>query len=231
MKKRIAFSDLHGQYNLWTAIKNYYNKDDILIFLGDACDRGPDGIKIMQELLADPRVIYIRGNHEDMFLNFVDKGLDNLNISDEELAKYNGCTPTLEAFRNLEEQEQKSLVSQLKRKLQFSYIYINKEKKNIFLSHAGIDFSEIGTDDFNKLIWNRYATIEKPWDNKYKYWYIIHGHTPTPTLIPNSNIPKILRYENNHKIDIDLASFVTHTIAAIDLDTLQVKYFKDLLGI
>ena len=162
MKKTIAFSDLHGQYNLWTAIKNYYNKDDTLIFLGDACDRGPDGIKIMQELLADPRVIYIKGNHEDMFLNFIDKGLDNLNFSDEELARYNGCIPTLEAFKNLEEQEQKNLISQLKQKLQFSYIYINKEKKNIFLSHAGVDFPEIGTDDYNKLIWNRYVTIEKP---------------------------------------------------------------------
>ena len=48
--KTVAFSDLHGNYNLWTKIKNYYAPDDVLIFLGDACDRGPDGIKIMLEM-------------------------------------------------------------------------------------------------------------------------------------------------------------------------------------
>ena len=48
-----AFSDLHGDYQLWTAIKNYCKDDDILFFLGDVNDRGNDGIKILQEMIDE----------------------------------------------------------------------------------------------------------------------------------------------------------------------------------
>ena len=57
--KTVCFADLHGNYNLWTAIKNYYGPKDTLIFLGDACDRGPDGIKIMKEMFKGVSYIYI----------------------------------------------------------------------------------------------------------------------------------------------------------------------------
>ena len=50
---KYAFTDIHGNYNLWLAIKNYCKEDDEIFFLGDAIDRGPDGIKIMQELFKD----------------------------------------------------------------------------------------------------------------------------------------------------------------------------------
>ena len=73
---KYAFTDIHGNYNLWLAIKNYCKEDDEIFFLGDAIDRGPDGIKIMQELFKDKRVTYIIGNHEDMFLDYV-KNIDD----------------------------------------------------------------------------------------------------------------------------------------------------------
>ena len=66
-----CFSDVHGMYNMYEAIMKYcYQQDEdaTIIFCGDACDRGPDGYKIMKELLANPQVIYLKGNHEDMFV-------------------------------------------------------------------------------------------------------------------------------------------------------------------
>ena len=65
-----AYSDIHGMYNLHRAILDYcYEQDDspMIIFCGDACDRGPDGYRIMRELLDDPYIVYLKGNHEDMF--------------------------------------------------------------------------------------------------------------------------------------------------------------------
>ena len=38
-----AFSDLHGNGILWDKIKSFLGEDDKAYFLGDACDRGPDG--------------------------------------------------------------------------------------------------------------------------------------------------------------------------------------------
>ena len=50
------FTDVHGCYDLYRAAM-------------DACDRGEDGYRIMKELLDNPQVIYLMGNHEDMFVN------------------------------------------------------------------------------------------------------------------------------------------------------------------
>ena len=64
MNKTYAVSDLHGQGQLWEQIKEYIDDTDTLYYLGDAIDRGPDGINIMLDLLKMPNVIYLKGNHE-----------------------------------------------------------------------------------------------------------------------------------------------------------------------
>jgi len=65
-----CFTDIHGQYDLYRAIMDFCKEQDpkaTIIFCGDACDRGLDGYLIMNELLANPQVVYLKGNHEDMF--------------------------------------------------------------------------------------------------------------------------------------------------------------------
>ena len=65
------FTDIHGMYDLYHAIIEYCKKQDpeaTIIFGGDACDRGPDGYKIIQSMLSDPYIIYLKGNHEDLFV-------------------------------------------------------------------------------------------------------------------------------------------------------------------
>lgn len=228
--KVIAFSDVHGNYELWTKIKNYYKKDDVLIFLGDACDRGPDGIKIMQEMFKDNRIIYLLGNHEQMLLDYIEQGVEESLFRDSDLITYNGCYDTLNAYIKLPDNEKNELVNNLKQKTKFSYIYINKDKKNIFLSHAGTDLNNINTTDKQLLLWDRkHLQQDKIWNNKYKYWYIVHGHTPVQAINKELIIPEIIRYNNNHKINIDMGSFNSNIIVALDLDTLQPKYFKNSL--
>ena len=78
-----AFTDIHGNYNLWKQIKNFLRPEDKVYFLGDACDRGKDGFKIMKELLFDSRVIYLKGNHEqlmiDAFMNLEEGDSEDFN--------------------------------------------------------------------------------------------------------------------------------------------------------
>lgn len=65
------FTDVHGCRPLFDAIMNYCHEQDpeaMIIFGGDAMDRGPDGYAIMKELLDNPYVVYLKGNHEDIFV-------------------------------------------------------------------------------------------------------------------------------------------------------------------
>lgn len=66
------FTDIHGDYFLYSAIIDWCLEQDNechIIFGGDGCDRGPSGYRIMRELLDNPRVGYLKGNHEELFVN------------------------------------------------------------------------------------------------------------------------------------------------------------------
>lgn len=72
MHEIYAFADVHGCYELYSAMIDWCFAQDnecTVVFLGDACDRGIAGYKIMRELLDNPQVIYLKGNHEDMFVH------------------------------------------------------------------------------------------------------------------------------------------------------------------
>ena len=65
------FTDIHGFKPLYDAIIEYcFTEDDspTIIFGGDACDRGPEGYSIMKDMLNNPHIIYLKGNHEDIFV-------------------------------------------------------------------------------------------------------------------------------------------------------------------
>ena len=48
MNKHYCFTDVHGNYNLWRQIHDYCDATDTIYFLGDAADRGEDGLQIIQ---------------------------------------------------------------------------------------------------------------------------------------------------------------------------------------
>lgn len=76
-----AIGDIHGHYRELDILYRYLvknqnlNEDDTLVFLGDYIDRGPQSSKVL-DFMADlqknrPNTIFLKGNHEDMFLNFL----------------------------------------------------------------------------------------------------------------------------------------------------------------
>ena len=65
------FTDIHGNIQLFHAVVNWCKQQDpncTIVFGGDAADRGEDGYQIIKELIADPQIIYLFGNHEQLFL-------------------------------------------------------------------------------------------------------------------------------------------------------------------
>lgn len=94
MHDMFFFTDIHGSRPLFDAIMNYCREQDpeaTIIFGGDAMDRGSDGYTIMKELLDNPYVIYLIGNHEDMFCKAAREIKDELKfkqpLNHEEVSK------------------------------------------------------------------------------------------------------------------------------------------------
>ena len=230
MSKVYACSDLHGMYQLWKQIENYLQDDDKLIFLGDAADRGTDGIQIMVELLADPRVTYLKGNHEEMMIDVGFEILEGINYS-VPLWMQNGGKQTFEDFLKFPEQYQLFLLSKLKA-LQEISVYKNTQGQIIHLSHAGGMIRDIMSNNIIHLdfLWDRvhfYENFKPDYDENL---YIVHGHTPTQIL--NQRLTgtysdnEICVYCDGHKIDIDTGCFASKQIALLDLDTLEPIYFS-----
>lgn len=238
-----AFSDLHGNYNLFKQIKGFLKENDTVICLGDCCDRGTNGIKIIQEILKDSRFIYLMGNHEAMLVDAIDKSLIQDNISfkhfdkyDMEILKHNGTLSTLREYQLLPEEERKYIFQKLLT-LPALAIHKTRDGKEIFLCHAGADGRTIFNQNSDEkiLYWDRKHIATKEWDiENYPNTYIIHGHTPVQTMgYYNKEYQKkpilytVQTYCSGHKINIDLATPSTNKIALINIETFEVKYFTD----
>lgn len=224
MNKTYAFTDLHGQYDLWEQIRDYCDETDKLYFLGDACDRGPDGIKIIKELLEDPRVIYLKGNHED-FLTTIGVEMLNGDMSDAWLWEANGGWDTWEELQKESLENATNLLSKVE-KLPTTALYKNKNGQTIYLSHSGAYNPQLvkrhGGEVLNEqvFIWDREHLRRYKWYREYPDAYVVHGHSPVQNFFGTD---KPTAYCNKHKIDLDVASFYSGNIFLFDLDELKVE--------
>src|SRR5215210_8871670 len=76
-----VIGDIHGRPKLLDQLINNVPWDveqDKIVFLGDLVDRGPDapGVieRVMELAAANPNVVVLRGNHEQMMLDCLDYG-------------------------------------------------------------------------------------------------------------------------------------------------------------
>lgn len=86
MHDTFFFTDLHGQKDLFHAMYNWCLRQDPecqIIYGGDAADRGEHGYEIIKELLTLPQVIYMYGNHEDLFIKAADELIGQYAANDE----------------------------------------------------------------------------------------------------------------------------------------------------
>ena len=198
-----CFTDVHGQYDLYKAAMNYCLAQDpeaMIIYCGDACDRGPDGYKIMRELLDNPQVVYLKGNHEDMFVHaarfilndYKDKiepqaiknylyaaAVKDYAASQVELALYNGAYETLAAW--MLDGMPNNFVSRID-KLPYTF-----STDTMDFCHAGANykiFKAVADDEYNGEIPDKDDSELILWDRNYlgMGWaqnrICVYGHTP-----------------------------------------------------
>lgn len=237
MGHKYAATDFHGCWEPFKELYDSLEEDDTLFFLGDAIDRGPDGVKIMDTLLNDKRVIYLKGNHEE----FLEQAMPML--MEEDISgfgtprlwtEYNGGNTTLDALNLLPREKVEWYVQEIK-KMPTYVKYKNKDGITIHLCHAGFDPKE--PEDMRDYLWDRdhiKSLNAFPQDER-----LIHGHTPTQILSDFANVREVdniiqksldykdtaLWYCNATKLDIDLCTFVSNKVARVDLDNFDIRYF------
>ena len=219
-------SDLHGQLELYEKARRLLNPEDKMIFLGDACDRWPDGWKIIKAILKDPQWIYLKGNHEDMLI----QNYRAVNELAEWVHFRNGGESTITACRA--DKDAAEIIDKLDN-LPLVYKYKNWNGKEFWLTHAGYTpkndinpYSNVYSS--RDLIWGRDHCTEIDFD-PIQDTYIIHGHTPVEYM-PNDcasdgkfigdTFASPYLYGNGMKIDIDMGCFYTHKLCVYNLDTM-----------
>ncbi|GLO66284.1 metallophosphoesterase family protein [Oceanobacillus kimchii] len=201
MRRILAISDIHGCYNELVKLLdevNYKPEVDQLILLGDYIDRGTKNKEVVQKVmnLVDEGAIALRGNHDQMFLDFLYKN----NIDAQMLYLQNGGLTTLESYVGYEWFDDGITPENLYRAKQFIQDNYKEHLKflyhlpyyhqigNLLFVHAGInplleDWRETSDDD---MIWIRekFLYSSRPNDNLR----IIHGHTPAQYLHSSNGI-------------------------------------------
>ncbi len=71
--RTFAIGDIHGCFTALETLLDCLElqPEDRLIFLGDYIDRGPDSHRVLEKLIelsANPRHVFLRGNHDDWLL-------------------------------------------------------------------------------------------------------------------------------------------------------------------
>ena len=255
MGRVFCSSDWHG-CEVAKKVFDFLQPDDTLYFLGDAADRGPIGADLIEKLLSDNRVIYLKGNHEQFFIQCMLDIYKTNNVGGKNGIWYyrNGGEFTVDAFIDKKKYTEEQIKTVIKKFEELPIIcnYRNKKGNNIILEHAGYTPWGFQNPQHDPL-WDR-THFHDPYNQKGANTYIIHGHTPVQYLQfhygyidqPKKTIedlkrknawgngesmknwkPTILHYCNGHKIDIDLCTINSNRIALLDLDTFEEIYFDE----
>ena len=203
-----TFCDIHGMYDLYKAIMNYCNEQDpeaTIIFLGDACDRGPDGYAIMKGLLNNPYVVYLKGNHEDMFCKAAREIKEMFSFTNPEIEKVhevlNACRYYDYKYAAIQDSLYNGGLSTLTDWVLDGMpidIVERIEKLPLTFTYNDVDFCHAGSiyrcfKEVNELEY--YGKEVKEWDANFLLWSrtsidvgwapdrtCVFGHTPTPYL-------------------------------------------------
>jgi len=204
------FTDIHGEWRLYRTMVDYCKKQDsecTIIFGGDACDRGQDGYKIMKDIIADPQIIYLTGNHEYLFVRACDAIIGHHAQSDELYNKLHSYTKEQAesfiqefAFKNVDvniscgngglptlvdwilDGADEEFVDTI-RMLPYTFSYENYD-----FCHAGSTYSyfkEVADEEYENMQAHFIAEQKILWDRDCipLGWengrICVHGHTPT----------------------------------------------------
>lgn len=194
-----AIGDIHGELGKLEALLESLPLEDAdrLIFLGDYVDRGPEPAGVVERLIELSRIrscVFLMGNHESMFLDFLgwkspahfggDAFLGN--GGDVTLASYgyfDSPAPDPRTF-SLPKEHQRFYENLKLYYVDGDYAFVHAGLSRRDLSRGDLEFA-LRRSKPEDLLWNR-STGDLPHNLGAT---IIYGHTPSPDLGVRWNEP------------------------------------------
>ncbi|MDD5723325.1 MAG: metallophosphoesterase family protein [Syntrophales bacterium] len=183
MGKIFAIGDIHGCLSKLEALipqMEIRNRDDTLVFIGDYIDRGPDSRGVVDFILALKKKIYtvicLRGNHEQMFLDYVchDRA-ENFYLS-------NGGDATIASYEYRNTPKGRKLDVPDSHMSFFRSLLLWYETDDYIFVHAGLSEKiPLKDQEIDVLLWVRHEFIRSSYDFGKT---VVFGHTPMPHAEP-----------------------------------------------
>ena len=230
-----AMADIHGAYDKYRKMLEeiHFSDDDVLYVLGDAIDRGSEGIEVLLDMMSRDNVFFLRGNHEGLAAYVLEKL--NVEITAENAENHldatlmqaiyewqeNGGGVTMQAFRALSPAMKEAVLDYLKDAP--LYDTVDAGDKTFLMVHAGLGHFQKGRRlrdyTFDEL------TCMRP-DYERRYFsdpsvYIVSGHTPTLAVTGKAEI-----YTSHNNILIDCGAAFGGRLACLCLDTMEEFYVE-----
>lgn len=230
MSRRFCVGDIHGHSKALQELLNKVEFDfenDLLISIGDLCDRGPDSWGVVELLMKVKNLVCIQGNHDLWFKSF---------LSDKKSNQFwiqQGGRETYNSYVNNNWGNIDNHISFYSNQIPY-YILDNK-----CFVHGGFDRDfKISEQDENSLCWDR-TFVEQSMScksgklkTKDNFDIVFIGHTPTIYWSTNEKkTPSGIIYGNREPImtpiysggvyNIDTGCGKGGKLSIVDIDSLE----------
>lgn len=230
-EKTYVISDIHGCYDEFEQLLAsipYMPGIDRLIFLGDYVDRGPrskDVLEKMVHLCSDEHAVAIRGNHDEMFLDFI-------NGEDPSVFLYNGGLHTILSYCGSNWFNEIDFLDGLSKAREYILKHFRShvaflrslplyyETKDHIFVHAGINpfYNNWKMQPFDDFIWIRDPFILNPTRVKKT---VVFGHTPTIDIHGSGDI-----WFGGDKIGIDGGCVFGGQLNCLEISVISYKTYS-----
>jgi len=215
-------SDIHGQYDLFLKMlgKIDLKREDLLVIMGDICDRGEKSyeiyMKCMKMIKLGYNLKFILGNHEDMLLEDLENDYP-IRYETEYSVYRKSKYFKKKSIKDWHEGNFLVEIEWLVKWLEDSPLAI-LGNENIFV-HAGLDLqTTLVEQERETVLWTReeFWLMENVELEEYRGKNIYFGHTP--------NINGRISRKTDKISGIDCGAFFTHFLGCVEVKSKEEIY-------
>ena len=227
-----VIGDLHGRRRQLRALTSMIPRDpsrDTLVLLGDLVDRGEEIPGAVEDVLAlrresPERTVCLRGNHEQMLLDFVDRGdllwLHHAVGSEQTIEQYTGQRLRVRTEQDFVTVREAFTTAVPVAHLEFfrTLPFWHEDDYALYV-HAGLQGNKHPRDTPpHTLLWTRDFNFFKHYAGKP----CVFGHTPTPLLPLRGRIGRHGIYIAHSAIGLDTGYADNSPLSCLQFPDLQL---------